>query len=153
MLFKELKQGDVIYLYDADKIELRIENVVGVTPPYPDKNNIARMSVDVTISNAGRYALHDSEVIGSNGSLVISTDKACILREVEAQRANRAMVVSKADAYKEEMPKIDAVIEQLSPEIQQKKQQEERLSKMETDISAMKSMFESFMRKNGKYEQ
>ena len=111
------------------------------------------MSVDVTISNAGRYALHDSEVIGSNGSLVISTDKACILREVEAQRANRAMVVSKADAYKEEMPKIDAVIEQLSPEIQQKKQQEERLSKMETDISAMKSMFESFMRKNGKYEQ
>lgn len=150
MLFKELRQGDVLYMFDSKKIELKMENVISVSPPHPDANNLARMVVDVSLTNSPAFQFLSNESVGCAGDLTVSTDKTCILREVEAQKSNREMLIAKSDTMKEQIPILDAIIEQLSPERQEKKQTEERMAKLEDGIASLKGMVELLIKqKNG----
>lgn len=92
MLFKDLKNGFPVYIYDRNSIEVSQGKVVNVSMPHIDKGNFnmqASMVVDITIENNGcptTYTFRDNTETGYTSSLVISTDKANIIREIEAAK-------------------------------------------------------------------
>ena len=131
MMFRELKQGDTIYIYDRVAVGLSTENVVSVSAPHMDKNNTAiGMVVDVNLSNT-TYSFKDASEIGYTANLVISPNKSLILREVENHKASNENLLAKVDSMRDELTKIEKIIDVLSPERKEKRMMEDRLNRIE----------------------
>lgn len=155
MIFKDLKCGDTIYIYDRTAFTLTTDKVASVSAPHFDPRNVSRMIVDVAVGSVDMtYQFNESAEIGYYQNLVLSPNGVMILREVETQRANS---VSNFERLKAEIPKLDAIIETLSPEKKESRQTEERVSKIEESvgemresIGSMKEMIELLIKqKNG----
>lgn len=146
MMFRDLKQGDTLYVYDRVAIMLSAEKVVNVSAPHLDKNNVANgMMVDVTIGNV-QYSFKDASEVGYTTNLVISPNRACVLREVKNHKTNNETQISMTPRLQEELPKLDAVIEELEPELKEKKEQDAKLAKLAEEIQSMKQMFEQALK-------
>jgi hypothetical protein len=145
-MFRDLKQGDTLYVYDRVAITLSAEKVVNVSAPHLDKNNVANgMMVDVTIGNV-QYSFKDASEVGYTTNLVISPNRACVLREVKNHKTNNETQISMTPRLQEELPKLDVVIEELEPELKEKKEQDAKLAKLAEEIQSMKQMFEQALK-------
>lgn len=133
MMFRDLKVGDTLYIYDRASITLTAEQVSSVSAPRVDKSS---MVVDVAVGNM-TYTFRDSSEVGFTPTLVISADRNNLLREVEAHKMGNESQIARVDQLKEELPKLDAVIDQLSPERKEKKMMEDRLSKIEANLERL----------------
>lgn len=156
MMFRDAKAGDTLYVYDRTSISLRMDKIVSVSAPKLDKANMANgMVVDVVIDNT-TYTLKDTSNVGYTGNLIISTEKSSILSEVEAQKTNNEAQIARVDQLKAELPRLESVIDSLSPERKEKKAQEERLTRLEgsignleDSIGRLNEMIELMMKKGG----
>lgn len=148
MLFKDLKTGDTLYLFDKNAISLVQDKVVSISAPHVDTNCAVGMVVDVKVSNRS-FTMRDTADICYTDTLVISPDRTSILREVEAQKANDEALLAREKALKEELPKLDAIIDLLSPERRERKEQEERMNRVEEKLGTLTEMIE-LMLKNKK---
>lgn len=148
MLFKDLKTGDTLYLFDKNAISLVQDKVVSISAPHVDTNCAVGMVVDVKVSNRS-FTMRDTADICYTDTLVISPDRTTMLREVEAQKANDEALLAREKALKEELPKLDAIIDLLSPERRERKEQEERMNRVEEKLGTLTEMIE-LMLKNKK---
>ncbi len=145
MLFKDLKVGDTLYLFNKGNITLLLEKVVSVSAPRVDNNITVGMVVDVTISNR-TFTMKESTDICYTGNYIISSDRASILREVEAQKASNEALIAREEVLKAEQPKLDSIIDQLAPERKERKEQEERMHRMEKQLGALTNMVEQLIK-------
>ena len=141
MMFKDLKTGGTIFIYDKSAVTLSEEKAVNVSAPRIDNTLATGMVVDVTLTNR-TYTFKDVSDVGYVGNLVLSADKSIILKEIETQKANNDLLLSRVDNIKDENPKLEALIERLSPERREKKQQEERFARIEDAINNLKEILE-----------
>lgn len=148
MLFKDLKTGDTLYLFDKNAISLVQDKVVSISAPHVDTNCAVGMVVDVKVSNRS-FTMRDTSEICYTDSLVISPDRTTMLREVETQKANDEALIAREKALKEELPKLEAIIDLLSPEKRERKEQEERMNRVEEKLGTLTEMIE-LMLKNKK---
>lgn len=96
MLFKDTKQGYPVYLLDRENVRAYSGKVVSVSVPrlqqppigtMPQLGITNQMVVDVTIESDGAtrtYSIPESSCLTYAGTLVLSTDREGIIREVEA---------------------------------------------------------------------
>lgn len=133
MMFRDVKVGDTLYIYDRASIALTAEQVSSVSAPRVDK---AGMVVDVAVGNM-TYTFRDSSEVGFTPTLVISPERSNLLREVEAQKMGNESQIARVDQLKAELPKLDAVIDQLDPNRKEKKMMEDRLSKIEANLEKL----------------
>lgn len=133
MMFRDVKVGDTLYIYDRASIALTAEQVSSVSAPRVDK---AGMVVDVAVGNM-TYTFRDSSEVGFTPTLVISSDRANLLREVVAHKMGNESQIARVDQLKAELPKLDAVIDQLDPNRKEKKMMEDRLSKIEANLEKL----------------
>lgn len=141
MLFKDLKAGDMLYLFDSNIKELSIEKVVNISIPRMDGNMNNGMVVDISLQNK-IYTIKNTSEICYNGSLVISPNKDLVLKEVESCKENDLSILARKDSIEEGIKKLDIIIDQLSPERKEKKEQDERLNRIEESVEALKDMVE-----------
>lgn len=102
-IFKKLKVGDPLYIFDCSNMELITKHVVSVSSPYPNKGN---MVVDVAVDRLTTYIFKASCELGFCSGLAISLDKSALMEIVEAQMASKERQVSK----------LKEIIEQLNEE-------------------------------------
>lgn len=133
MMFRDVKVGDTLYIYDRASIALTAEQVSSVSAPRVDK---VGMVVDVAVGNM-TYTFRDSSEVGFTPTLVISSDRANLLREVVAHKMGNESQIARVDQLKAELPKLDAVIDQLDPNRKEKKMMEDRLSKIEANLEKL----------------
>lgn len=133
MMFRDVKVGDTLYIYDRASIALTAEQVSSVSAPRVDK---AGMVVDVAVGNM-TYTFRDSSEVGFTPTLVISPDRSNLLREVVAHKMGNESQIARVDQLKAELPKLDAVIDQLDPNRKEKKMMEDRLSKIEANLEKL----------------
>lgn len=137
MLFKDLKTGDTLYLFDKNAISLVQDKVVSISAPHVDTNCAVGMVVDVKVSNRS-FTMRDTADICYTDSLVITPDRTAMLREVEAQKMNDETLIARVESVRAEIPKLDEIIDLLSPEKRERKLHEERLNKMDDSINGLK---------------
>ena len=145
MLFKDLKVGDTLYLFNKNNISLLMEKVVSVSAPRVDSNIAMGMVVDISISNK-TYTMKESSDICYTGNFIISSDRNSILRELESQKANNEALIAREEILKAEQPKLDSIIDQLAPERKERKEQEERMHRMEKQLGALTNMVEQLIK-------
>lgn len=85
-IFKNVKAGDTVYIYDRIAVTLHADKVVSVSDPYMVG---AGMVVDVTIGKT-TYIFKECSAVGYTPNLVISTDESIILHEIVVQQTKIA---------------------------------------------------------------
>ena len=72
----------------------------------------------------------------------LSANKDLVLKEVESCKENDLSILARKDSIEEGIKKLDVIIDQLSPERKEKKEQDERLNRIEESVGALKDMVE-----------
>lgn len=159
MLFKELKQNYPVYILDKQNVTFTQGKVISVSLPRMSMNNSVGMSpqvtpalmlVDVTIESDGRtatYSIPENLAVTYAGNMVLSTDREGISREVEALKATAEQVINSVEHQKEILSKTTALLSDLNPAYREKKETDERFTRIEDDMSEMKNMVKDLLNK------
>lgn len=78
--------------------------------------------------------------------LVLSSEKADIVREVESLRAASEDALGKMDRHREIVERCSEVVEVLNPAIAEKREQERRIEGIESEVKSLGEMVREFIR-------
>lgn len=153
MLFKDLKIGYPVYIFHKDG-EKRITQgkVTAISPsrlPQTPSLQTMQMVVDVTIDDGGSsrtYAIPDNSSVTYSNGLVLSTDREGVIREVEILRNQCADELAKIDEYRKSVSECEKILAEWNPVFREKRETEERFSKLETSMSDLKSMMSGLIK-------
>lgn len=153
MLFKDLKIGYPVYIFHKDG-EKRITQgkVTAISPsrlPQTPSLQTMQLVVDVTIDDGGSsrtYAIPDNTSVTYSNGLVLSTDREGVIREVEILRNQCADELAKIDEYRKSVSECEKILAEWNPVFREKRETEERFSKLETSMSDLKSMMSGLIK-------
>lgn len=153
MLFKDLKIGYPVYIFHKDG-EKRITQgkVTAISPsrlPQTPSLQTMQMVVDVTIDDGGSsrtYTIPDNLSVTYSNNLVLSTDRDGVIREVEILRNQCADELAKIDEYRKSVSECEKILAEWNPVFREKRETEERFSKLETSMSDLKSMMSGLIK-------
>lgn len=140
MEFKNLKSGFVVYLLDKSDMSFSTEKVVDVSLPHIDaKITSTNMVVDVTTDKTTYCMMADAEV-AYPANKVIATDKANILREVDATMAMSEQALAQVPKHEEIVSKCKKLKAELDPVQKEKQAMEARLGKLEKGMDEITTL-------------
>lgn len=153
MLFKDLKIGYPVYIFHKDG-EKRITQgkVTAISPsrlPQTPSLQTMQMVVDVTIDDGGSsrtYAIPDNTSVTYTNGLVLSTDREGVIREVEILKNQCADELAKIEEYRKSVSECEKILTEWNPVFREKRETEERFSKLETSMSDLKSMMSGLIK-------
>ena len=153
MLFKDLKIGYPVYIFHKEG-EKRITQgkVTAISPsrlPQTPSLQTMQMVVDVTIDDGGSsrtYAIPDNTSVTYTNGLVLSTDREGVIREVEILRNQCAEELAKIEDYRKSVSECEKILAEWNPAFREKRETEERFSKLETSMSDLKSMMSGLIK-------
>ena len=153
MLFKDLKIGYPVYIFHKEG-EKRITQgkVTAISPsrlPQTPSLQTMQMVVDVTIDDGGSsrtYAIPDNTSVTYTNGLVLSTDREGVIREVEILRNQCAEELAKIEDYRKSVSECEKILTEWNPAFREKRETEERFSKLETSMSDLKSMMSGLIK-------
>ena len=153
MLFKDLKIGYPVYIFHKDG-EKRITQgkVTAISPsrlPQTPSLQTMQMVVDVTIDDGGSsrtYAIPDNTSVTYSNGLVLSTDREGVIREVEILKNQCADELAKIEEYRKSVSECEKILTEWNPVFREKRETEERFSKLETSMSDLKSMMSGLIK-------
>lgn len=151
MLFKDLKNGYPIFIFDRTEVKVTQGKVANVGIPHIDSHygNPTEMVVDVTVENDGQvktYTFKDGTDTGYVNNLVISTGRDVILREVEALKTQSEQELAKRETYEANVQKCSTILSEFNPVFKEKKENEERFTKLEGSVGELKEMIKSLVK-------
>lgn len=151
MLFKDLKSGCPVYIFNRSEVKVTQGKVVNVGIPHIDSHygNPTEMVIDVTVDVDGQvktYTFKDGTETGYANNLVISTGRDGILREVEALKAQSEQELAKRETYEENVKKCTIILSEFNPAFKEKKENEERFSKLENSVGELKDIIKSLVK-------
>ena len=139
MKFKEVKAGYMLHLLDRNSIDVQHLRITGVTQPHVDNNvgGIANLVVDVNTEDGKTYVvIADTECAYPDGK-VLATTENYILAEIRAMDAAAEQALKQVEKQKEISCKCKLLMQELDPAERDKKETEERFSKIESKIDKM----------------
>ena len=157
MTFRDLKPGYPVYLlHKTDGVRLTTGKVTAVsTPrfPQPTTNNIMQtmqMVVDVTIEADGQsrtYTTPDTLAITYAGdALAIATEREPMIKEIEAMKSRAEDELAKTDKRRAIVAQCETILTEWNPAFKEKRDTEERFSKIETSMTDLKSMLSGLIK-------
>lgn len=151
MLFKDLKNGYPIYVFDRSVVKVTQGKVANVGIPHLDSHygNPTEMVVDITVDIDGQvktYAFKDTTDTGYAGNLVISTVRDVIIHEVEALKTQSEQELSKRTMHEENAKKCTEILAEFNPVFKERKENEERFSKLENSVGELKDMIKGLVK-------
>ena len=149
-LFKDLKQGHTVHFFNRKTAEYT-QGIIASDPSLPHyQATMPTMVVDVpiTINNETKtYSIPESLSTTYYEDTCISTNISDILREID-QLSNQAdAAIAAVPKWEDIQQKCSDLRDTLNPEIKEKKLLDQRMTKIESNMSDMKDMFKQFMEK------
>ena len=78
--------------------------------------------------------------------MVLSTDREGVIREVEILRNQCAEELAKIEEYRKSVSECEKILTEWNPAFREKRETEERFSKLETSMSDLKSMMSGLIK-------
>lgn len=133
-MFKELKAGYPMYLFDRASLAYEQAKVMNVLPNY-NVGNYGKMEVNITIQTKdgkqNTYSVSDTEQSAYAGNLLVSTSKECVINEINALRNNSDEILQNVDSHKRIVKECDKLLAELDTGFRDKKNTERRLDTLE----------------------
>lgn len=144
-MFSALRQNSLLYILDKNnKPTLKVGQVVSTSSPNYFNNINPYIDVTVIIdgSNAeikklpANLSITTSE---SDSNLVVSESRELMCTEVENMIKNSKQIVESIDYHKSVIESGEEMLAKLNPNIAKQKEQENRISNLETSVGDVKS--------------
>lgn len=155
MEFKDMKSGYAVHFFDKEAVKVYVGKVVSVAVPRYDAPAFGQMPskpqgmvVDVTIEADGvakTYTIPESSSVAYAGCLVLCTDKADIVREVEALKAASEDALGQMERHRDVVVRCSAVLEELNPAIAERKAQDKRIEGIEHEVKSLGRLVRDFI--------
>lgn len=144
-MFSALRQNSLLYILDkSNKPTLKIGQVVSTSSPNYFNNVNPYIDVTVVIDGANadikKLPANLSITTSENDSnLVISESRELMCTEVENMIKNSKQIVDSIDYHKSVIECGEDMLAKLNPNIAKQKEQEGRISNLETSVGDVKS--------------
>lgn len=157
MLFKDLKPGYPVYLLQkGDGIKAFQGKTIKVSDPYFPPSPIGQIPpmstsqrvVDVTLEANGvtnTYSIPETLSVTYANNVVLSTDREGILHDVEAMKGQSEEVVRSVERHRSIIEGCEKILEEWNPAFAEKKEQDKRISGIESEVKGMKKMLADFI--------
>lgn len=136
MMFKELKSGYPIYLFDRASLKYEQAKVMNVQPNYQAK--FGKMEVNVTVQTQdgkqNTYSVIDTEQTAYANTLMLATGKDCVVNEVSALKANSEEVLGKVEEHKKIVEECGKLLSELDTAFRDQQRTNERLDNLENKL-------------------
>ncbi len=153
MQFKDIKQNHPIHILDKQEFCIITGKATAVSFPRVEinqKTGRSEMVIDVTIEanrKTATYTIPENLSVTYAGSLVLSTDKQGLAREVEAMVANADQIIASVPHAQKIKNDAPTILAELDPSYRDKQETEQRFNKIEGSMEEMKKMMQEFIKK------
>ena len=143
MTFKEMKSGYAVYLFDRNTMRYEEAKVMSIGMPRADLTvgNYGKMLVDITIQTAdgkqNTYSVADTERTAYAGTLMLTTDKKCVVGEVKGIKAQAEEALAKVAEMQKQVECCKTLLEELDTAYREKQETENRFRKIEERFGAI----------------
>lgn len=158
-MFSGLRQGGIFYILEkSDDINLKIGQVVNVSNPQPRYNQFGNtptygtqpeMVVDVKVK-VGEETMEFKQLnanlnIANSGNVVVSDSKEAMSAEVEGLMRNSRQIIESVPYHEKMVVSCDAMLRELNPAFAKEKEQEEKMSMLEGEVTGIKETLGEMM--------
>lgn len=147
-MFKDLRPGYPVYVFDRKAIAASQGKIVRVSEPYfetPKQETSFSMPVaqstqrvvDVTIERDGRtstYVIREALEVAYAGDLTLSVSKAGITQEIEVLKAQSQEVVASVDHHRSVIEKCSELLGEWDTDYRDRAATEKRLAGVEDSV-------------------
>lgn len=158
-MFQGLRQGNLFYVLEkGDGFNLKIGQVISVSNPQPKQgqympmqafNTQQEMFVDVKVKFGEETAdfkqLSANLNIANSGNLVVSDNKDAMSAEVESLLRNSKQIIESIPYHEKVISTCDIMLRELNPQFAKEKEQEEKMSMLEGEVTGIKETLGEMM--------
>lgn len=136
-MFKELKSGYPIFLFDRSSLKFEQAKVMSVQQNY-NPSSFGKMEVNVTIQakdgKQNTYSVTDSERTAYAGTLLIATQKDCVVNEVNVLKSNSEDALQRVNEHKRIVEVCGKLLAELDTSFRDQQKTNERLDNLENKL-------------------
>lgn len=136
-MFKELKSGYPIFLFDRASLKYEQAKVMSVQQNY-NPSSFGKMEVNVTIQTKdgkqNTYSVTDSERTAYAGTLLIATQKDCVVNEVNVLKSNSEDALQRVNEHKRIVEACGKLLSELDTTFRDQQKTNERLDNLENKL-------------------
>ena len=137
MMFKELKSGYPIYLFDRASLRYEQAKVMSAQPNY-QPTTIGKLETNITVQTKdgkqNTYSVTDSEQAAYAGTLLIASNKEAVINEVNILKSNSEEVLNKVEEHKHIVSECGKLLSELDTTFRDQQRTNERLDKLENKL-------------------
>lgn len=140
MLFKDCQKGYPVFMLNRKEVTAHQGKIIDVSRPHFDTQNPSntQMVVDVIIEVDDKqmpaYVIPENSGVAYTDSMILSTDRDTILREVQAVLSRNEEELKLIPVREKTVRQCQAIIEEWNPEVKNRRETDERISKIETAL-------------------
>lgn len=146
MLYKDVKQGTQIYVFDRNELSVKRGVVESVSFPHLSANpNGGMMVVDVGINIDGvskPYEIKDCSESAYVGTMMLTPNIDTLLNEIRVVKSQSEDALKMVEKHKANVEKCGILLTEFDPVYQKEKATDDRLTKIEMSIGKLTDMFE-----------
>ena len=143
--FKNIQTGSTVYWLDKNALVTGNATVKSVIAPHIQTVPTVSSSlvIDVTLSIDGvdkLYTMPDTATVAYAGDLVLATDRDSLIAECGKMKEEAEGILAKVDKCNAVIDKYDNLILSLKPEEAERRDMNDRLSKLEDSVAEILSL-------------
>lgn len=123
MMFKDLKSGYPIYLFDRASIQYEQAKVMSVQQNFAP-SNFGKMEVNITVQTKdgkqNTYSVVDTEQSAYANTLLLTTSKDYVINEVNALKTNSEDALNRVDEHKRIVDECDKLLSEIDTSFRDK---------------------------------
>ena len=156
MTFKEIQQGQILYILDKDSIRLKTAKVTSTLPHietpaalYTTQSSLQLMR-DITIEEDGTnktYSIPEHLSITYAGNKVLATNSQLLTSEVERMVCDAEKALSQVSHYEEVKQKAPDLLAQLNPAYKERMENDKRFTKIEESVTNIHGLVKQLLDK------
>lgn len=157
MIFKDIKQGNTVYMLDKGQLTTKCCRVTATAPHLSAGIGTftqaqGQLMVDVTIDDGGKtttFTIPENLAVTFAGDLVLATSQQGLSSEVERMKAEGERILASVERQKSVIEKSGELLARLNPQYREKQETEKRFRGIEGDIGSVKEMVQKLLDKLG----
>ena len=157
-MFQGVRQNGLFYILEkGDDLKLRVGQVVSVSNPQPKYGQFntptfgsqPEMTVDVRVKvdeeTMDFKQLNANASIANSGNVVVSDSKDAMSAEVEGLLRTSKAILESVPYHERMLASCDNVLRDLNPSFKKEKEQEEKMTMLEGEVSGIKDTLNEMM--------
>lgn len=137
MMFKELKSGYPIYLFDRASLRYEQAKVMSAQQNY-QPTTIGKLETNITVQTKdgkqNTYSVTDSEQAAYAGTLLIASNKEAVINEINILKSNSEEVLNKVEEHKHIVSECGKLLAELDTTFRDQQRTNERLDNLENKL-------------------